>query len=109
MKAAKAPTQERDPAADTLPSALTPPEQTTSELSSSEPTPADPIMIPQRLMKRSMTTRPAPSSAQTLRDCIAHELERAERILLQRLGYTGPPEQLLDFLEARCALARSWH
>ena len=74
-----------------------------------EDPPLDLLMAQQRLMKLGMITRYAPSSAQALRDCIAHELERAERILLQRLGYAGAQQHLLDILEARSALARSWH
>ena len=74
-----------------------------------EDPPVDLVIAQQRLMKLGMYTRYAPASAQYLRDCIAHELERAERILLERLGYSGVQQHLLDILEARSALARSWH
>lgn len=74
-----------------------------------EDPPLDLVIAQQRLMKLGMYARYAPASAQYLRDCIAHELERAERILLERLGYSGTQQHLLDILEARSVLARSWH
>jgi hypothetical protein len=74
-----------------------------------EDPPLDLVLARQNLMKLGMYAHYAPSSAQYLRDCIAHELERAERILLERMGCVDAERHLLDIMEARCALARSWH
>jgi hypothetical protein len=71
--------------------------------------PLDRVLAQQQLMKLGMQARYSPLSAQYLRECIAHELEKAERILLERIGKLGAEKHLMDIIEARCALARSWH
>jgi len=86
------------------------PESTTPrQFESPENVAHDPELAQENRMTPAMDMRHSPLSAQYLRECIAHELEKAERILLERLGIVGSEQQLLDAMEARCALARSWH
>lgn len=80
-----------------------------AEAAATEDPPLDLVLAQQKLLKLGMYARYAPLSAQYLRDCIAHELEKAEKILLERLGGVGAERHLLEVIEARCALARSWH
>ncbi len=58
-----------------------------SSLSGSEnDPPVELLLAQQKMLKFNMYAYYAPRSAQYLRECIVHELERAERILLQRLA-----------------------
>jgi hypothetical protein len=71
--------------------------------------PVELVLARQQLMKLGMYARYSPQSARYLRECIAHELERAEKILRERLACPAVEEHRNEIVQARRALDGAWH
>lgn len=84
------------------------PSATTEDALPAEP-PVDLILAQQKLQKLGMYAQYSPRSAQILRECIAHELDRAEQILLSRMGHPASAQYYRDILAARCILNPAAH
>lgn len=76
----------------------------TEPASGSEP-PVELVLAQQKLLKLNMYAYYSPRSAQYLRECIAYELERAERILMERIGGQDVDRHRNAIEAARKALA----
>jgi hypothetical protein len=71
--------------------------------------PVELLFARHQLMKLGMYTRYSPQSARYLRECIAHELERAEKVLRERLACPAVEKHRKEILEARQALELARH
>jgi hypothetical protein len=71
--------------------------------------PLELLFAQQNLLKLGMYALYSPESADYLRECIAYELERAEKILLARMGCADVERHRNAIIAARNALDRSKH
>ena len=66
--------------------------------------PVDLVLARQNLQKLGMYAQYSPRSAEILRECIAHELDRAERILRSRMGNPAAARHQREIVAARSVL-----
>ena len=82
-------------------------EMPASQTAMDDEAPVDLLLARQNLMKLGMYAAYSPLSAQYLSECIAYELERAEQVLLRRMGYPSLERHRQEILDTRRELARS--